>query len=150
MQPRSVSVGLAATHVMLDAPRSLITKPEVSSYDFDVYAKRAALYGNLLDTPPLRERIARIAGISPDELTTRSRLTMGVQRAMREGDAEQRANQLAVATRRYKLDFQADPANPLLNIYAQAPSAEAAERLADAAVVALEKYLDDRAPRRTA
>ncbi len=145
VQPRSVTVAIAATHVMLDAPRSLISRPEVSSYEFDAYSKRAALFGTLLDTPPVRERIAQIAKVPADQLTTRSRLTLAVQWAMRDGDAEQRANQLAVAARPYKLEFQADRTNPLLNVYAQAPSAPEAERLADAAVVALRESLAARA-----
>ncbi len=75
LQPRTVSVALAATHVMVDAPQSLITNPKATAGDFETYSKRATLYSNLLDSPPVRQMIARRAGIPVDQLTTRSRLT---------------------------------------------------------------------------
>src|SRR4051794_21513135 len=141
LEPRTVSVALAATHVMVDAPQSLITNPKATPGDFETYSKRATLYSNLLDSPPVRQLIARRAGIPGDRLTTRSRLTAIVQDSMRDPDFEQRANQLLVAQLPYKLEFQADPIRPILNIYAQAPSAAEAKRLADAAVTGLREYL---------
>jgi hypothetical protein len=141
LHPRTVSVALAATHVMVDAPRSLITNPKATAGDFETYSKRATLYSNLLDSPPVRQMIARRAGIPVDQLTTRSRLTAMVQESMRDPDFEERASQLLVAQLPYKLEFQADPNRPILNIYGQAPTAAEAERLANAAVTGLRDYL---------
>src|SRR5262245_54329152 len=143
LTPRTVSVALAATHVMVDAPQSLITNPKAGPGDFEGYSKRATLYSELIDSPPARALIARRAGIPVDQLTTRSRLTAEVQDSMRDPDFEQRANQLLVAQIPYKLEFQADPNNPILNIYAQAPTTVEADRLADAAVTGLKDYLAD-------
>jgi hypothetical protein len=143
LKPRTVSVALAATHVLVDAPHSLITNPKAGAGDFEAYSKRATLYSDLIDSPPARALIAQRAGIPLEQLTTRSRLTAMVQDSMRDPDFEQRANQLLVAKLPYKLEFQADPSNPILNIYAQAPTSAQADRLADAAVTGLRDYLAD-------
>lgn len=145
--PRKVVVATAATHVLLDAPESLITKPTAVIYDFDAYSKRAALLGNLTASPPVRDKIAGRVGLRPEELAMRSRLTMPVQYAMRDPDFETRAAQLVDAHKAHRIELQADPDNPILNIYAQAPTVEMAERLADTAVVALNEYLTERAVR---
>jgi hypothetical protein len=147
LHSRHDTVAAAAAHVLLDSPDSLIGARPKAGFDYDGLSKRAALYGNLIASPPVRNDIARRMGLAPDELTARSRLTLAVQWAMRDPDAEQRANQLRVATDRYKLELQSDPIRPILNVYAQAPSVAAAQRLADTAVTSLRAYLTARAAR---
>ena len=147
LSSRHVTVAAAATHVLLDSPESLIGVRAAAGFDYDGLSKRASLYGNLIASPPVRDQIARRIGIAPDQLTARSRLTLPVQWAMRDPDEEQRANQLLVSTKRYKLELQSDPIRPILNIYAQAPSVAMAQRLADTAVSSLREYLAARTAR---
>ena len=54
-----MQIGTAATHVMLDAPRSLLADDEAMYRDYPNFVKRAALYGDLIASSPVLERIAR-------------------------------------------------------------------------------------------
>ena len=58
-----------------------------------------------------------------------------------EPDAERRASQIRVSDDPYKLEIQARPGLPVLDVYAQAPSVGDAESLAEAAVPATNSYL---------
>jgi hypothetical protein len=144
---RHTQVGAAATHLMLDAQTSLVVDQNPRNTNFDALFNRAALYGDLIATPPVRELIGRRIGVPADQISAVARLTAGVQREMREPDSEQRANQILNSKQPYKLDIQADSGGPILHIYAQAPSAPAAEALADASVAALGEYLKAQAAR---
>ncbi len=144
LHARHVTVAAASTHVLVDGRRSLIAVPTASDFDYDGFSRRAALYSNLIASPPLAARIAHRIGVRPDQLATRARLTLAVQWAMRDPDLEQRANQLVVADRPYKLELQPDPIRPILNIYAQAPSVARAQQLADTAVAVLRDDLTAR------
>ena len=141
---RDTQVGGAATHVLLDGQRSWILDPMASNTDFIGLAARAELLGNLIASPPVLERVGRRIGVPPSQIAAVSRTTANVTAVMREPDSEQRANQIVASRKRYRLETQADPARPILNVYAQAPSAAAAERLADAAVAELRAYVASR------
>jgi hypothetical protein len=138
---RPMTIGGATTHVMVDAPQSRILDRNATIADYDGLSKRAELLGDLLATPPDTAVVAQLAGVPADQISSVSRVTANVTAIMREPDLEQRANQILHAKQRYKLEMQADPNLPLLNIYAQAPSGPEAVRLADAAVQALQQQL---------
>jgi hypothetical protein len=141
VQPRQMQVATAATHVLLDAKQSLATDPNEHSTSFAALVSRATLYGELIASPEVRDLVAKRIGVAPDQISAVSRLTADIQREMREPDFEQRANQISVAKRPYKLDIEADPGGPAIAIYAQAPSAAGAMALANAAVAGLKDYL---------
>jgi hypothetical protein len=141
LHARQLKIGAASTAIEIDAPKSLIASSESLGSDFDAYEKRGVLYSNLLASDPVVALVARRMGISGDQIAVRSRLTSGVQWAMRDPDLEQRASQIRVAQRPFKLEMQADPDIPVLHIYAQAPSAALAVKLADAGVAGLGEYL---------
>ena len=141
---RETQIGGAATHVLLDGQKSWILDPKASNTDFAGLAARAELLGNLIASPPVQQRIGRRIGVPANQIAAVSRTTANVTAVMREPDSEQRATQILAARKPYRLETQADPARPILSIYAQAPSAAAAERLADATVEALRAYLASR------
>src|SRR6185312_11984100 len=144
-QHRDVTVAGAAAHVVFDSPESLIGSKPSRGYDGDTFTKRAELYANIMASPPVRNTIARRVGIDETQFATRVRLTLPVMWAMRDPDAEQRATQILLAPRPYKLELQSDPTRPVLNLYAQAPSVAEAEKLADTAISSLRDYLRERA-----
>jgi hypothetical protein len=145
VQPRHMQVGAASTHVLLDAPTSLIIDQDLRTTNFDALTARATLYSEVIATPTLREMIGRRIGVPADQIAAISRLTGIVQREMREPDAEQRANQIRMEKAPYRLDIQADPDGPVISIYAQAPSAARAMDLANASVASLKDYLETNA-----
>ncbi len=56
-------------------------------------------------------------------------------------ETKKKAADLLASTEQYRLNIEANPTVPVLKIYAQAPSAEAAGQLANAAVDGLRDYL---------
>jgi hypothetical protein len=144
---RHLEIGAATTHVMFDSERSLIVDPRGMYLDFPTFVKRAALYGDVLASRPVRELIGERIGVPGEQIAAITRLTSGVERTMREPDSEQRANQLRVVKQPYRLELQSDSGAPVLHIYAQGPSAAAAADLANAAVASLREYLDAQADR---
>jgi hypothetical protein len=141
---RDAQIGGASTRVLLEAEQSWVLDPDRSSSDFEGLSMRAEILGNVIASPPVLERIGRRIGVDSSRITAVSRTTANVTAVMREPDSEQRANQIAAARAPYRLELQADPLRPVLNIYAQGPSAAAAERLANAAVQSLRAYLRTR------
>jgi len=147
LQPRQIQIAAAATHVLVDSPDSWILDQRARTPDFESLSKRAHVFGNLIASVPVRERIARRIGVPVDDIAAVSRLTAGLPATMREPDSEQRVNQIVLSKKRYRIETQSDPARPILHIYTQAPTAPEAERLADFAVVALREQLHDLAVR---
>ena len=141
LHSRSVTIGVAATHVMIDTQPGLVSDPTATGVQFNTITKEATLFANLLASDPVRYMVARAMHVDPDPVTARARIT-GIQLgAFTDQLAEQRANEILVANRPYKLEMQPDPNEPLIAIYGQAPSAAAAERLTDVAVTALRQYV---------
>jgi hypothetical protein len=145
VHPRQMQQGAAAVHVLLDAPTSLVVDENVRTTNYEALTSRATLYGDIIASAALRDMIGKRIGVPADRITAVSRLTAGLQREMREPDSEQRANQIRTEQTPYRLDIQADPGGPDINIYAQAPSAARAIALADAAVASLQDYVNDEA-----
>jgi len=141
---RDTEIGGAATRVMLDADQSWVLDYDRSNSDFEGLSMRAEILGNVVASPPVLEGIARRIGVDASRIAAASRTTANVTAAMREPDSEQRASQIVASRAPYRLELQADPFRPVLNIYAQAPSAAAAERLANASVLSLRDYLETR------
>ena len=60
---------------------------------------------------------------------------------------QKHATDILESTDQYRLSIQANPTVPMMDIYAQAPSAESAEQLANGAVDELRSYLGRSRPR---
>jgi hypothetical protein len=89
----------------------------------------------------VREFIARRAHILPEQIQAVGPVTPDVPRALPEPGHEPRTTDILHSADQYRLDVQVQPTAPIIDIYVQAPNAEAANRLADASVVGLRDYL---------
>lgn len=145
VEKRQIEIGAAAAHVLVDADRSFILSGASRNTDFSSLNSRAELFGNLIASPPVRALIARRMGVEAGEIATIARLTAEAPDAMSDAPSEQRADQIALSRRPYRLDLQTDPVRPVLSIYAQAPSTPAAIGLAEAAMAGLREHLTRRA-----
>ena len=139
---RDVQVATASTQVLLDRPVSAIGNTTTESGEFDALSSRAVLLGELMASAKVRNDIGRRAGVDPALITAQARVTANVQAVMTEPDLERRADQIVHAGASYKIDVQPRPNLPELDIYTQAPTAEGAVKLADAAVLGLRDYLE--------
>jgi hypothetical protein len=142
LTPRALEMATATTHVVVDTPTSSVLDLRENSYDFDAMTQRAIVIGNVMVDGKVRASIARAAKISPDRLQITAPFTRKQPRAVTT-TKRKRASDILESTDQYRLNIQANPTVPILDVYAQAPSAKEAETLADAAVDGLRTYLSD-------
>jgi capsular polysaccharide biosynthesis protein len=136
LQSKQFRVGLASTHVLLDTPDSQVVDLEPKGAD--ALGTRTGLLANLMTSGPVRELIARDAGISQDQLLATSPSTTGLAVPTL---LSQKAAESAKSPEAYILTVRADAELPIIAIDAQAPNAEKARKLADAAISGVTKYL---------
>lgn len=146
IESRQYSAGIAASDVLVDSPNSQIvdvgggsTDVEGASIDLGGLSTRARLLANLMSSSPLKDRIAKAAGIKADHLIviapTGNALTPAAGPTspdvkVKVGDRD--ANVLGLFV---------DETLPILTMRVQAPAPETAELLATSAVKELRTYL---------
>jgi hypothetical protein len=143
LQGRELEIAAASTHVLVDTPKSKVIDLRANTYDFTSLTTRADLLGNVMASAPVREYIARRTGVDPLRIEAVAPVTANVPRVLTEPGSEKRSSDILRSTDQYRLDIQANPTVPILDISSQAPSKEAAERLANSAVDGLRDYLRD-------
>src|SRR4051812_20932347 len=137
------NVSAAATNVLIDFPGPSVVDRDATAADVANLQSRAELYGRLLVTDPVLDRVARRAGLPPGQIAGIARTTASVPISLREPGSEVRAAQIRDTRVPYHLELQARTTAPILSIYSQAPTTAEAERLGDAAVLGLRDYLRD-------
>jgi hypothetical protein len=142
LTPRALEMATATTHAVVDTPTSSVLDLRQNSYDFDAMTQRAIVIGNVMANGKVRASIARAANVSPDRLQITAPFTRKQPRAATTTNSK-RASDILESTDQYRINVQANPTVPILDVYAQAPSAEEAKTLADAAVDGLRTYLVD-------
>ena len=141
LEPRGLQASGATTHVLVDLPKSALTDRSVSWEYFGHISTRADLLARLMASAPAVEQIARRAGIAPDLIAAVAPVTASVQAVLTEPGSEQRAREILLSRRRYRLEAHARPRTPIIDIYTQAPSTREAERLGDAAIAGMRDHL---------
>jgi O-antigen ligase len=136
----NLHLGAAATRVMIDDPDASIVDRRAIRQDVGELQQRAELYARIMVSTPVLEAIARRAHVPPDEVAGVAR-SSGLPFPLTQPGSEERANQIHDSRAPYRLELQADPDQPILSVYTEAPSAELAARLADAAILGLQDYL---------
>lgn len=139
--PRSLEMATASTQVVVDTPRSAMLDLRQNAYNFAGLTDRAVLLGNVIASPPVRAAIARRARVPFDLLRVAPPLTAKQPRPLAEGGNKRRTNDILKSNDQYRLSIRANPTVPVLDIYAQAPTAKTAENLANAAVDGLRAHL---------
>jgi hypothetical protein len=141
IEPRSLEMATAATHVVVDKPRSTILDLREDTYSLEALRQRAVVLGNVIANGEVREAIARHAGVPLDRLQIAPPLTPTQPRAVVASTDRKHATDLLASTDQYRLSVQANATVPMLDIYAQAPNAESAALLANTTVDQLRAYL---------
>ena len=140
---RSLEMATASTHVVVDTPRSTLLDLRQDTYSLEGLTKRAVLLGNVIANGSVRESIARRAGIPVEALRVDAPLTAKQPRARVEAGNEKKVSDILRSNDQYRLNIRANPTTPVLDIYAQTPTVESAEALANGAVKSLDAYLAD-------
>jgi hypothetical protein len=128
---RSISNGTAETHILVDSPRSSVADLNRS---FDPLVARAQVFSELMTTAPVVDRIAKIAGVPASAITaTSDNSTLNVPTSEVEPTANVRSNAITDEGLRYRITFRAEPEQPTVTIFGQAPTAAGAIKIANAA-----------------
>jgi uncharacterized membrane protein len=142
LQPRVLQASVAATHVLVDSPPGTAIDSPALPATVDAQTRRAELLGRIMVSPVVVTGVARAVGVRADQIAAEARTTAAVPRALKEPDSERRANLILPPARVSRLEEQARPRAPVIDVFTQAPTIRQGQRLADAAVVGLREYLD--------
>jgi hypothetical protein len=93
-------------------------------------------------SPPVLIYIGRRAGVNPQMIRAQPPLTVDFPRPLSGFGEDPKTRDLLRSTDQYRINIQANPTVPILQVYAQAPSAKAAATLANASVEGLRDYLE--------
>jgi hypothetical protein len=128
----AASEGEATARVLVDTPESTAVDLRQSTYDLEELNNRAKLVGNAIGTAEVREMIGEKVGVSPSEISLQTPLT--TEYAERDGV-------LAEPTTAYRLDVQADPTVPVIDVVGAAPTEEEARALVAATTSSLVAFV---------
>lgn len=124
--------GEATARVLVDTPESTTVDLRQSTYNLEELNNRAKLVGNAIGTGEVRELIGKKIGVSPTEISLQTPLT--TEYAERDGV-------LAEPTTPYRLDVQADPTVPVIDVVGAAPTEDEATELVAATTSSLVAYV---------
>jgi hypothetical protein len=141
--PRSLDMASASTHVLIDTPRSALLDRRQDISSLQGLSDRALLLGNVIAREPVRAFIAKRAGVPLDALQITPPLTPKQPRAPVDADTQKHTSDVLKSNDEYRLNIEANPTVPLLDVYAQTEDAATAASLANAAVDGLRNYLDE-------
>ncbi|MEZ5062961.1 MAG: hypothetical protein R2700_15890 [Solirubrobacterales bacterium] len=145
IQMRPLSAGVATGHALVGPKleRGDITDVDelTEAYEIDTRVDQAELVANVLTSGKVVDRLAARMGIDPTDIDAQTQVTTSVPDALTEPGFSDRSAQIAAEGRSYKLDVQANPYLPVIDIYALGPTAGDAAELADRAIAAANSYL---------
>jgi hypothetical protein len=147
LESRHLETASATTRVLVDAPKSLVLDLSAQSIDIESITSRALMVGNLISSAPVREAIAKRVGVSADRLEVTAPLTREWPRPIQQAGNKRATSDILKSPDAYRINVRANPTVPVLEISATAPTAEAAQRLANGAVLGTEDYLNGVAAR---
>jgi hypothetical protein len=126
------------TQILVDSKDSSIAD---LNRDLTPMVARANVYSRFMTTPAALRVIGEKAGIPPAAIYAEGPYQLGQARFIQEPTAERRGSQLVGRKSRYRLRFDSDPELPIVTVYAEAPSAGVATRLAEGAASGLAEYV---------
>jgi hypothetical protein len=135
---RSHSYGAAKAQFLVDSPRSSLAD---LTQNTESLASRAQLYTQYMRSNDVTVEIAQEAGVDPNRIVTEGPYTTagGTQNIPRPPVV--RSNEVRGEPQIYRLVFDAQLGLPIVSIYAQAPTAEEAIKLADASVTGIQRAI---------
>jgi hypothetical protein len=140
---RSLEMATASTQVIVDTPQSTLIDIRQDTTSLDALTNRAVVLGNVIASPAVRESIARRANLPFESLQIIPPLTPKQPRVLAEAGNARHTSDILKLNDQYRLYIQGNPTVPVLQIFAQTPTAESAQALANGAVDALQAYLTE-------
>lgn len=145
--PRSLEMATATTHVVVDTPESIMTDLRENTYSIGALVNRAVVLGNVIASTSVEEKIAQEAHIPGAQLRIQAPLTAQESALPANSQNQRQITDIIKLNDQYRILINANPTVPMLDIYAQAPTATNAAALANAAVDQLKRYVANLATR---
>jgi hypothetical protein len=139
--PRSLEMATASTHVLVDTPTSAMIDLRQDTYSIEGLTSRAVVLGNVIASSQMQAKIARRAHVPVELLRIQAPLTSQEPAPPVDSENARHASDILKSTDQFRIDLKANPTVPMLDVYAQTPTAESATALANAAVDELKVYL---------
>jgi hypothetical protein len=144
LESRQYDVGIGTLEALVDTPSSLVVDlGGETGPDIPTLAGRATLLASLLTSSPLKEEIARRAGVDANELIAipPSGATVDPSAAPSVSGTGAKLDDPNVSVLRAKVPTLESGEVPIIAVNAQAPDAAVAARLADQSIQVLQEHL---------
>lgn len=139
LEKRSTTIGVASKQILVD---NLVPGPTNLKVKTTPLVERTTGVVQLLTSARIRTKAARLAGIPAREVTTEGPFVGPAEPQNIVRPSEARGLEIDADTKQYRLSFVAQRELPIVSIHARAPTEIEAARLADAAYVGVDRYLD--------
>jgi hypothetical protein len=143
LESRALELSAASTQVVVDTPESLLSNLRQSTYSLENQTNRALLLGDVMASFPVREHIAERAGINVSQLAVAGPVTPEEPRVIADPGDQPKTTDILKSPEEYRVSVTANPTVPILDIEAEAPTPEAAAKLADSSVGGLRDYIEE-------
>jgi hypothetical protein len=138
LTPRTNTFATASTQILVDTPSSAFANLEE---EVEPLNTRAAVFARFLASPLAITLIAREAGLPADAIEGQGPYEQNLPVFEQEPTAEKRSSEIIGEGAVYRLRFENNSDLPIVTVFAQAPTADEAHQLADAAPEALSSYI---------
>jgi hypothetical protein len=135
-----LEMATAHTAVLVDTPSSIMTDLRENAYSIDGLVNRAVVLGNVIASPPMETKIAQRANVPSVQIQAPTTVQVSSLPVNTTGNSPSMTDILK-SNNQYRIAIDANPTVPILDIYAQTPTAQSAATLANAAVDELKAYL---------
>lgn len=141
LTPRSLQMATASTHVVVDTSTSALLDLRQDTYSLESLRNRSVLLGNVIASTTVQQEIARRTNVPVERLRIQPPLTPEQPAPPVTSVSARHTSDILKSTDQYRLNIQSNPTVPLLDVYSQAPTADSAAAIANAAVDELRAYL---------
>ncbi len=141
LTPRALDMATASTHIVVDTPESVMLDLRQDTYSMDSLVNRAVVLGNVIASSSVEAHIAADAHVPVGLLRIQAPLTPEQASLPVNSQNARSVSDIAKSNNQYRILIDANPTVPMLDIYAQTPTAASAAALANAAVDELKAYL---------
>lgn len=141
LTPRALDMATATTHVVVDTPDSIMIDLRQDTYSLQELTNRAIVLGNVAVSPTIEAKIAAEAGVPPELLRIQAPSTPQESALPVNAQNQRKITDIIKSNDQYRVDLNVDPEVPMLDVYAQTPTARSAAALANAVVDQLHDYL---------
>ncbi len=139
LKTRANVFSTASTQILIDTPDSAFAD---LADEVEPLSARASVFARFLASPVAIGLIAHEARLPVDAIEAQGPYDQNLPLFEQEPTAEQRSSQIIGEGAPYRLRFENNPELPIISVFAQAPTTDAAKKLATAVPAALGAYIE--------